>query len=66
MATLRVRKRPPPRGSVTLSDAGAGLLLHVPQLSHFEFRLEGAAPISTQNAPQGKSFQLYGRFSFSY
>ena len=52
--------------SVTLSDAGAGVMLHVPQASHFEFRLEGAAPLSTQNAPEGKSFQIYARFSFSY
>lgn len=52
--------------TATLSGAGAGLIFRLPRFSHFEFHLDGAVPLSSQNASDGKGYHIYSRFSFTY
>ncbi len=52
--------------TATLSGAGAGLIFRLPRFSHFEFHLDGAVPLSSQNASDGNGYHIYSRFSFTY
>jgi hemolysin activation/secretion protein len=52
--------------TATLSGVGAGLIFRLPRFSHFEFHLDGAVPLSSQKASDGKGFHIYSRFSFTY
>lgn len=52
--------------SATLSGAGAGLIFRLPRFNRFEFHLDGAVPISSQDASDGKGYHIYARFSFTY
>ncbi|MFC5525026.1 ShlB/FhaC/HecB family hemolysin secretion/activation protein [Rhodanobacter ginsengisoli] len=52
--------------SATLSAAGAGLIFRVPRFKHFEFHFDGAVPLGSQKASDGKGFHIYSRFSFTY
>jgi hemolysin activation/secretion protein len=52
--------------SATLSGGGAGLIFRLPRFSNFEFHLDGAVPLSSQNASDGKGYHIYSRFSFTY
>lgn len=49
-----------------LSGAGAGLIFRLPRFKHFEFHLDGAKALSSQNASDGKGFHIYSRFSFTF
>jgi hemolysin activation/secretion protein len=52
--------------SATLSGAGAGLIFRLPRFKNFEFHIDGAVPLSSQNSSDGKGYHIYSRFSFTY
>lgn len=52
--------------SATLSGAGAGLIFRIPRFKNFEFHIDGAVPLSSQNTSDGKGYHIYSRFSFTY
>jgi hemolysin activation/secretion protein len=52
--------------SATLSGAGAGLIFRLPRFKNFEFHIDGAVPLSSQNTSDGKGYHIYSRFSFTY
>lgn len=52
--------------TATLSGVGAGLIFRLPRFSHFEFHLNGAVPLSSQDASDDKGYHIYSRFSFTF
>jgi hemolysin activation/secretion protein len=52
--------------SATLSGVGAGLIFRLPRFSHFEFHLNGAVPLGSQDASDHKGYHIYSRFSFTF
>jgi hemolysin activation/secretion protein len=52
--------------TATLSGAGAGLIFRLPRFNQFAFHLDGAVPLSSQDASDGKGFHIYCGFSFTY
>lgn len=52
--------------TATLSGVGAGLIFRLPRFSHFEFHLNGAVPLSSQDASDKKGYHIYSRFSFTF
>lgn len=52
--------------SATLSGAGAGLIFRLPRFSRFEFHLNGAVPLGSQDASDKKGYHIYSRFSFTF
>jgi hemolysin activation/secretion protein len=52
--------------SATLSGVGAGLIFRLPRFSHFEFHLNGAVPLGSQDASDDKGYHIYSRFSFTF
>jgi hemolysin activation/secretion protein len=52
--------------AATLSGAGAGLIFRLPRFNQFAFHLDGAVPLSSQDASDGKGFHIYCGFSFTY
>ncbi len=52
--------------TATLSGVGAGLIFRLPRFSHFEFHLDGAVPLSSQDASNHKGYHIYSRFSFTF
>ena len=53
-------------GTATLSGAGAGLVFRLPRFHNFEFHLNGAVPLSSQDASDKKGYHIYSRFSFTF
>ncbi|MEO8999849.1 MAG: ShlB/FhaC/HecB family hemolysin secretion/activation protein [Rhodanobacter sp.] len=53
-------------GTATLSGAGAGLIFRLPRFNQFALHLDGAVPLSSQNASDGNGFHIYCGFSFTY
>jgi hemolysin activation/secretion protein len=52
--------------TATLSGAGAGLIFRLPRFNQFALHLDGAVPLSSQDASDGKGFHIYCGFSFTY
>jgi hemolysin activation/secretion protein len=52
--------------TATLSGAGAGLIFRLPRFHNFEFHLNGAVPLSSQDASDKKGYHIYSRFSFTF
>lgn len=52
--------------NVTLSGAGGGLIFRLPRFHHFEFHLNGAVPLGSQDASDKKGYHIYSRFSFTF
>lgn len=52
--------------TATLSGAGAGLIFRLPRFKQFALHLDGAVPLSSQDASDGKGFHIYCGFSFTY
>ena len=52
--------------TATLSGAGAGLIFRLPRFNQFALHLDGAIPLSSQDASDGKGFHIYCGFSFTY
>jgi hemolysin activation/secretion protein len=52
--------------TATLSGVGAGLIFRLPRFHNFEFHLNGAVPLSSQDASDKKGYHIYSRFSFTF
>ena len=52
--------------SAELSGAGAGFIFRLPRFNQFALHLDGAVPLSSQDASDGKGFHVYCGFSFTY
>jgi len=52
--------------TATLSGVGAGLIFRLPRFSRFEFHLNGAVPLSSQDASDDKGYHIYARFGFTF
>ncbi|WEN14474.1 ShlB/FhaC/HecB family hemolysin secretion/activation protein [Rhodanobacter sp. AS-Z3] len=50
----------------TLSGVGGGLIFRLPRFHHFEFHLNGAVPLGSQDASDKKGYHIYSRFSFTF
>jgi len=52
--------------TATLSGVGAGLIFRLPRFHNFEFHLNGAVPLGSQDASDHKGYHIYSRFSFTF
>jgi hemolysin activation/secretion protein len=53
-------------GVTEFKGAGLGLIFRLPQFKHFEFRLDGAVPVDSQEASDKHGYHIYSRFSFTF
>lgn len=51
---------------VTYSGVGAGFIFRLPFYHHFEFHLDGAVPLGSQDASDRHGYHVYGRFGFTF
>jgi hemolysin activation/secretion protein len=51
---------------VTFSGFGAGFIFRIPQFHHFEFHLDGAIPLGSQQATDRHGYHVYGRMGLTF
>ena len=51
---------------LTFSGFGMGFIFRVPQFHHFEFHLDGAMPLGSQQATDRHGYHVYGRMGLTF
>lgn len=51
---------------VSYSGIGAGFIFRLPFYHHFEFHLDGAVPLGSQNASDHHGYHVYARFGLTF
>ncbi|WP_460877821.1 ShlB/FhaC/HecB family hemolysin secretion/activation protein [Rhodanobacter koreensis] len=51
---------------LSYSGAGAGFIFRLPRFHHFEFHLDGAVPLGSQDASDRHGYHVYARFGFTF
>ncbi|GLQ87395.1 hypothetical protein GCM10007898_09610 [Dyella flagellata] len=51
---------------LTFSGFGAGFIFRIPQFHHFEFHLDGAIPLGSQQATDRHGYHVYGRMGLTF
>ncbi|RUL77695.1 ShlB/FhaC/HecB family hemolysin secretion/activation protein [Dyella choica] len=51
---------------LTFSGFGMGFIFRIPQFHHFEFHLDGAIPLGSQQATDRHGYHVYGRMGLTF
>jgi len=51
---------------LSFSGWGAGFIFRIPQFHHFEFHLDGAIPLGSQQASDRHGYHVYGRMGLTF